>query len=475
MTSTSSTPARNEFFQQASLPTLHFCPETDQTQLKKYCVPISGHALRGDDGPEAIRELTELTEQLNLVIRRQLDNDPSVLNDKLADYVFFPLSHVLRHQVKHPARLIEACIRCTTMLISHGWKATVPPEMVEQLLILLTFIVGGVPGREETHDPPEEVVVEALGCLAALITNASASAAAAASLVDAKNIPSLGHAVTVVLESIVDGKTPEIKTQAISVLQAMFLGIKDHAALATFLPGVVSNLARLLATPAREKTRVLVGAIESLQKVLIAVLSDLRTRSILARPPADDEAQTEGKAGDKVLSAPWLRATTMQIRLALVSVLKLRTYQSEQVRDAVGNLALALLDECHNTLENCASLLVETSIMLASEEVTSFPALTSLSELATIYPELGETIKATVYAWITGLPRVMQSADEEKKQRALQNVLRGTRLVSQLHLDSSTLDDAVSLALRESVSSLIQSDRQKPAVHSISGRPAGAW
>lgn len=351
------------------------------------------------------------------------------------------------------------------MLISYGWKAAVSPQMVEQLLILLTFVVGGVPGRQESHNPPEEVVVEALACLTALVQNASASATASAALVEAKNVPALGHAVTVILESIVDGETPEIKRQALHALQALFQGIRDHAALATFLPGVVSNLARLLATPAREKTRVLVAAVESLQTVLLAVLSDLRTRSILMRGSSEVE---DASVGDKILSASWLKATTMQIRLALVGVLKLRTASSEQVRAAVGSLALALLDECHATLENCAPPLVETCIMLAPDTEPSFSSTTSLSDLATIYPELGETIKSTVYGWITGLRRIMQSADEDKKQTALRNVLRGTRLVAQLRLDSSTLDDAVSLALRESVSSLIQDDRQKLAVHSNS-------
>ncbi|EEY20908.1 conserved hypothetical protein [Verticillium alfalfae VaMs.102] len=106
--------------------------------------------------------------------------------------------------------------------------------------------------------------------------------------------------------------------------------------------------------------------------------------------------------------------------------------------------------------------------MLEPEEDAPSTLTTSLQDLATIYPELAELIKVTVYNWLTALPRIMQSAEEEKKQAAIRNVLKGTELVSRLQLASSTLSDAVSMALRDSVSSLLAGDGQKQAVQSVS-------
>ncbi|CRK13704.1 hypothetical protein BN1723_001965 [Verticillium longisporum] len=239
MANVSPNPARNELFQ----------------QLKPCCVSISRIAIDPPKGATAIRQLVELTEELHGIISSQINRDASVIDDKLADYVFFPLSHVFRNQEGYPARLLEAALRCLTAITVHGWKGSISPQIVEQLLILLTFIVGGVPGQNDQHKSPEETTLEALRALTALITAAGTSATAAASLVDAKTIPALGHGVTVVIDSVASGRTPDIQLESLRALQAVFVSIKDHAALATLLPGVVSALAKLLSMPAHEKTR----------------------------------------------------------------------------------------------------------------------------------------------------------------------------------------------------------------------------
>lgn len=418
---------------------------------------LSRIAIRAPDDAPAIRKLTELIEELRDIINRQVNRDPSAFDDKLADYVFFPLSHVFRNQSHYPARTIEVALRCLTVLIVHGWRSKIASQIVEQLLILLTFIVGGVPGQVIKYDVPEETSLEALRALTALVMAAGASATAAASLVETKTIPALGHTVTVVLQSVTDGKTPDVQIEALRALKAIFTGIRDHAALASFLPGVVSSLTKMLSTPNREKTRVLVEAIAALKVVLIAVLSDLKTRSISAKPPPPERtADSTDDASQKVLSPAWLRATVSQIKLALATILKLRSSKSQNVRDALGSLSLTLLDECHITLENCASILVESAIILEpADDASSTMRTTGLQDLATIYPELGEIAKVTVYNWITSLPRIMQSADESNKQTAIRNLLKGTELMTRLQLDSSTLNDAVSLALRDSISFLV--------------------
>ncbi|KAM0274442.1 hypothetical protein ACHAQH_007850 [Verticillium albo-atrum] len=447
MANVSSDPARNEFFK----------------QLKPCCVSISKIAIEPPKGAAAIRQLVELTQELHGIICFQVNRDASAFDDKLADYVFFPLSHVFRNQEGYPARLSEIALKCLTAIITHGWKSRISPPIVEQLLILLTFIVGGVPGRDKQHESSEETALEAVRALTALITAAGSSATAAASLVDAKTIPALGHSITVVVDSVANGRTPVIQLEALRTLRAVFSSIKDHAALATFLPGVVSALAKLLSTPAREKIRVLAAAISTLRMILVAVLGDLRTRAINKQTATASDADNQ-----KILSPAWLKATVAQIKLALASVLKLRASKAHEVRDALGNFSLTLLDECHTTLENCTSILVESAIMLEPEDDAPSTITTSLQDLATIYPELAEITKVTVYNWMISLPRIMQSAEEEKKQAAIRNVLKGTELVSRLQLDSSTLDDAVSMALRDSVSCLLAGDGQNQVVHSMS-------
>ncbi|KAK2062622.1 HEAT repeat protein [Colletotrichum caudatum] len=434
--SANANPARNEFFQ----------------QLKPTCVSISQLAIRQQGEVSSFKQLSELTGQLLGILNDQVNRDATIFDEKLADYVFFPLSHVFRSHDQYPKRLIEIAIKCLTIIIIHGWKSNISPQILQQLLILLTFIVGGVPGQKESRDLPEETELESLRALTALITVAGTSAKATEALIEEKLVPTLGHTITVLLECVTDGRTPAIQLEALRTLGCFYTGIKDHAALASFLPGIVSSLTKLLAKPPREKNRVLVGSIESMKQVLVQVLGDVRTRSITARPTAHGSSDTDQ---GRVLSPAWLNATKAQIKLALATVLKLRTHDSQVLREALLTLCLGLLDECHTSLDNCSSILVETAMILSPADQTSSVVATSLQDLAIIYPELGETVKVTCYNWITSLPRIIQSADEGKKEAAVRNLMRGMSLVSSLQLDSSLLDESMAAALRDSVTSLV--------------------
>ncbi|KDN66450.1 putative HEAT repeat protein [Colletotrichum sublineola] len=433
-------PARNEFFQ----------------QLKPSCVSISQLAIRQQGEASSFKRLSDLTGELLDILNDQVNRDATVFDEKLADYIFFPLSHIFRSHDQYPKRLIEVAIKCLVIVIIHGWKSNISSQILQQLLILFTFIVGGVPGQAQSRDLPEETELESLRALTALITVASTSAKAAEALTEEKLVPTLGHTITVILECVTDGRTPAIQLEALRTLSCFYTGIRDQAALASFLPGIVSSLTKLLAKPSREKNRVLVGSIESMKQVLVQVLGDVRTRSIIARPTANDSSNT-GQGG--VLSPAWLNATKAQIKLALATVLKLRVHDSQDVHEALLKLCLGLLDECHNSLDNCSSVLVETAMILSPIDQSSSIVATSLQDLAIIYPELRETVKATCYNWITSLPRIIQSADEGKKEAVIRNLIRGMSLVSSLQLDSSLLDESIAAALRDSVTSLVTEAR----------------
>lgn len=408
------------------------------------------------------------------MLEDQIQYDATVLDNKIADYVFFPLSHLLRQHETYPIRLIETVTKSLRLLIQHGWKSRISKELSQQLLILLTFIVGGVPGREPSHlVKPEETVLEGYKALTALIKAAGLSAKDSP-LTDAEIIPSFGHSVSVIMDGVTGGSTPEIQIEALRAVLAVYTTIKQDDVLATFFPGTVSSLTRVLSPPlsTRAQRRVLVNSINVLRIVLTKVLGDLKLRNLLRqteRDTSDPDETSKGEKGEgKVLTASWLRATAAQVKTALSTVLKLRSHGESDVLRSMDRLCITLLDECHSALSDCTSMLVESAIMLREEHIEQ-PSLgidvlgdertgfygTSLQDLATIYPELLDSINATVYSWITGMPRVMQSSDERVKQQAIRNIIKGNELVSALQIQSSNLQESLSSALRDSVVSLI--------------------
>ncbi|KAK0623321.1 armadillo-type protein [Immersiella caudata] len=438
-------------------------------QLKVICVPLSQLILRAQDLASDAKETRRLLDSLLNTWTAQVSKDASILDENLAAYVFFPLSHLLRKQDKYSVLVIEAVIRLLRTLIQDGWKAKIELDLSQQLLLFLSFTIGGAPGQTERRELPEETIIEGYRTLTALIsTMGLALALPAAPRLDNQIIPALGHGVTVMLDSITVGVPPLIQLEALRCLQAVFIEIHDNGLLAQFLPGTVSCLSKILSPPQQQKTqkRVLIGALGVLGVVLTTSIADIKVRGLLKKLETGSEVEKDPSAPEDdenklriELSPSWLKATTAQVKIALSAVLKLRNHESEEVQSALDKLCIALLDECHASLADCQGILVESAMMLEEEESTRSTLETSLQDLVSIYPELGGSVKSALFNWVTGLPRVMQSNDERVKQLAVRNVLRGSKHAASLHLDSSTLDDSLGDALRDSVVALMKGSR----------------
>ncbi|EHA54080.1 hypothetical protein MCOR07_003032 [Pyricularia oryzae] len=454
-------------------------------KLKPCCVEISKLVMRPSAAPSQANQLLQLTDRLYSILNGQVSYDASAVDAKIAEYVFFPLSFVFKNKEDHSARVLENAIKCLRILIQYGWRSTISTSLTQQLLILLTFIIAGVPGQQRTSPPPEETVLECYRSLAVLIREACLSSSVSESLVDSSGLPSLGHTVTVILDGSTDGMTADIQLAALDALRTLFVSMKDRAALASFLPGSVSTLSKLLSPPASLKLqkRVLCYGARVFGDVLTRVLGDIHNRDALRQLTSDTTGEgKDGELSGTELSASWLKATSAQVRMALAMVLKLRSHESDNVRNAVERLALSLLDECHASLADCTVFLVETAIFTWKEEddstdlsggpkhtassirdsalPESVAVQTTLQDLAMIYPELQDAIKTVVHNMITSMPRIMQTSDEKIKQQCIFALSRGQRIVKVLNIDSSLLHEALSSALRDSIVALTSSKKQ---------------
>jgi len=343
------------------------------------------------------------------------------------------------------------------ILLEYGWK-TIDLDLGKQLLILLSFVAGGVPGKPAAA--PEEVAIAAYRGLASLFRDLGHTPGGSASLVDQKNLPALGHCVTILLEGVTQGSSPEAQLQALEALDAAWRCIKDAEALASFLPGTISALTKCLmpTTASRRTKKTIIRALGVLQNVLVSVLGDIRTRNIRNQDKPSSEVLPSGPP-KTTLTPAWLKATTAQIKLALSNVIRLRRHEAAEVRSTLDEVCLTLLDECHETLVESTPMLVETSMTLngGNSEETLSERRTSLLDLATIYPNIKDHVKGTVYNWVTSLPRVMQANDERAKCHALDQLSKAQNLLSGLDMESSILQDSLANSLRDSIIVTIES------------------
>lgn len=399
-------------------------------------------------------ELSPLIDQLLNTVKSATELATSGLDEKLAEYVFFPLYHIFGQLNKYPMTIIEKCLDCLTILIVHGWKTKISSKLAQQIFSLLTFIIDGVPGSKPKARP-EETILGAYKTQHALLDTVGNSPLAAAGLADQEFIPALGHGVTVILDGIMEGVNTDIQAEAIACIRSLFNTIRDREALASFLPGTISAFAKLLSAPTKQKSIVLAHAIEAVGIILTRVLGDVHMNATMKRET--DSGSNQDKT--RVLSKSWFEATASQVRMAIAPIMKLRSHDSLSVRTALNRFCIKLLDECHSSLNNCSSFLIETAIILDPGAEAEFSLETNLGSLVSIYPELENSVKSTVFNWMSSLPGSTQSADEAVPRTAIHNFLKGMELLRHLRIESSTIEDTLPYTLRDTLTALMSKEK----------------
>ena len=409
---------------------------------------ISETSLRVRTDRDAIAALTKNLKTFSVTLKSVAG--PS-FDGKLADYAFFPLSHIFRQSQLVPKALVELAVQCLTILLDTGWREAIPPALGQQLLILLTFIAGGPPGEKRTpHSTTEESLQVALEALTSLLNSFRNSREASASLVADANLPAVGHCVTVILDAAVDGPTVKIQISALDALDAFGESLPDVDSLVGFLPGVVSALSKILQVDQgpRRSYQVLAAATDLLTKILQATLSDHDLKKIIH---PSEKAPSDGRK-KPTRNESWLKATSSQIKIALASVLKLRNHNRQEVREALGRLCYCLIQDCRHSLEDSSTMLIETLVILSADSESS---ASKLKHIASVDPSIIEGIRSTLHSMITALPRTMQSTNDALRSKVVQQISSSFRLLSDLGADSSLVDSALAGNLRDSVTSTI--------------------
>ncbi|KAI9782305.1 MAG: hypothetical protein M1816_001918 [Peltula sp. TS41687] len=452
--------SRNDLFQQVK-----FHRHKELQMLKPHCVALSQIALRLDKSSDARKDVIKYLESVLEVLRSKARGNAN-LDGKLADYVFFPLSHVLRQKEYISQRALELSLLCLRILLSDGWRTTLPKELGTQLLILLTFIAGGLSMKtnDASSEVSEELKIVAYNCLETLFS-CYAQTPNAKDL--AENIGAIGHAVTVLLSGVTSGASKDVQLSALAALDAFLLFINDKEALASFLPGITSSLVKTLQQDSRSPWRVLKASLNLLSTLLEAILNDGQVEEFLK------SSDKPGKAsdGETPLNESWLKATAGQVKIALRSAVKLQYHQRLEVQQALLDLCRVILEKCRKSLADSTSMLVETIIGISWKQSADDKSKSEqvLYHLATVDNSVMDSIKSGLHGWITSLPRVIQSNDDKAKEWLAHRISVATRILSDLGVESNVVGDLMANNLRDSVSAVIAGPRAELILVQSSG------
>ncbi|KAL8972798.1 MAG: hypothetical protein Q9183_000362 [Haloplaca sp. 2 TL-2023] len=413
--------------------------------LKPPCVELSQVALRYKVNKTTAKDLLKPLERLKEI----LQHVNRFLDVKLADYVFFPLSHLFGESKKLPPRVLEHALTCLRSLIVFGWKDQLSSDLGKQLIILLTFVAGGSPTDPKPENVDEEVATVAFDCISDLFTSSLKSFLGGRDAIDAENIPLLGHAVTVLLSGISNGPATQARLAACRSLRAFIANLPDDEALRNFFPGIVSCLAKVLAggMAAKAPYKLLEACLRLLEQALLRVMADEQCLSLRGASMSGDNS-----------NRGWLEATAGQIKMALSSLVPLRYHGRREVQDAFFSLYVSILSNCKKSLGNCTLLILETLVVLSFKSSSEAGQKRSrqLQQILASEPDLLDVLKDVTYDWVLALPRVFGSNDEVKRSRTIEQISTAYELLFNQSASIAALSESTITSVKSCAGVLVQ-------------------
>lgn len=429
--------------------------------LKPPCVELSQVALRYKGKKATTKDIINSLESLHETIK-SISGQGNALDSKLADYVFFPLSHIFGDSKNLPVRAIEVALQCLQILISQGWGNQLLSELGKQLLILLCFLAGGSATDTKIKDVNEELSATAFECLSSLF-QASNGAGLGANSVDSRNIPILGHTVTVMLDGVTDGPSVSVRLSALNALDFLVIGITDEEALKGIFPGIVSSLTKVLSSKNGSKPsyKVLTTSLRILTTIICKVIDNGKIDDDSSNVQQGHAMTTRRSKGE---TGSWATATSAQLRMALANILPLRYHDRSEVQEALMQLCTSIIQQCSISLLQSIPMLTETLVVLCSHSRDG-AAVFNLGSIFATNGGLLDIIKSSLHDWIVALPRVMQSNDDTKKKRTIEQISTAFKLLESHDMSLEVLNDSMAVNLRASVSAAIQAS---PRAHLVS-------
>lgn len=398
---------------------------------------------------DLIQALTNLLSTLQAIT-----TTPDVLDAKLAEYAFVPVSQVLRISRQVPVRAMELCLESISVLLCAGWGGGLEPALSGQLLILFTFLAKPSSAENGIAATSEELQSLALRCMAELMTEVSRTKQGQQAITATANIPALGEAVLVMLDSLTDSKSNIVKSRATTALKALIVVLADDDALASFLPKIVSSLTKVL-TPSssnRPSFRVVEQSLELLSLLLLRLLSDHKTKTLPEKAPSEQL----GNNTTITRSTSWLQATASQLKIALANVFRLRDHDKLEIRQALLQLCLRIIQDCRTSLSICTGMAIETIISLVGYEGSHDSIEDQLKVLLSADQNLSDLLRESLHGWIMALSRLMQSKDDRSRRRIIHQISVTLRLFEQ---HPTALDDKLADSLRDGVSTVFSDSK----------------
>lgn len=410
-------------------------------KLKTPCVILSSVALKFRTQEASIKDVMRALEN----VRDAIDNvgKANRLDPKLAEYAFFPLAQQVFNETKRLSpRCLEIAADCVTSLVTYGYRQSLLPELGKQLLILMVMLAGAGPNAQ-SQQPTDDLKIASFNCITTITRTLASTETGRVVFEDQGTRNVVDQLVYLLLEAISDSASDKVQISASDTLSQLVQSIQSRVFLASLLPRTVSSLTKALrpSTTARRTQKVLLSYLDTLQRILLKTLADTVALNVTV---AEEK---------EILDTAWLKATTTQVKSALLQVSKLRSHSGLSIRNSLSQFCAAIIEECQQTLSDSVPVMLETLVIMSSQP-DGENAAAICKHILLVYPQLMDLLQQSFVSWSNALPRQLQSQDEQKRLLALRRLTSALPLISETESGYQIAVDLLPL-LRNGIVSLI--------------------
>jgi hypothetical protein len=356
-------------------------------------------------------------------------NENTALSTNLADYVFLPLSYLLKHP-KLGDTQTTYLLKIISLIVRHCWSSpsALPYVLAKQLFPLVTFLAGGSPDtKEKSEINTRSDELKSAGAETLNSFFRSLAIQKEAKIYDffsnVETLPALGHSVRVLLDFLVAGKSTESQSQALHTLDTLYFRlINDGEILSYILPGNISTLTKVIASPgSKVHYSVLVKALNLMEKLLVLVYSDEELQVNYKEVESIEELFEDADLNQISLTEDgfrklhrtnaWLKGTSAQMKLALQNVKKVHTHDKLEVKLALEELAESVIQKCLLSLNSSIPIAVEILAYISN----GVPRLHLIKPKNPQYKDLLQNIVSSeLDKYVDSLGSVIQSTNDDK-------------------------------------------------------------
>lgn len=415
----------------------------------------------------------------------------TVLSTQLADYIFVPLSYLLKKPAQSNIQS-RYLLKIIGLLIKHCWTqaGSAPYLLMKQLFPLITFLTGGSPNpgkdKEDASPKPLELKLSGVETLHVLFKSLAIQKKAGKFdfFQNVENLPPLGHVVTVLLD-FAQTDSVELQNNSLSTLSCLFFDIiNDGEILSYILPGNVSVLTKIICKLNTHYT-VMIRSIALLSRLLVVVYNDDELK-----PDLNELNKIEDVFNDEITenfdlvilkddkfkkvhrTNSWLKGTSNQVKLSITNI-KQRVSKDNlkhQVNQEFLKFANTILQYCIFSLNSSIPVIIDILGMLSNDQRLE------VSHLSTNFEKNNQLINTALSSnlinQIAAFSSVIQSSNEDK---IILNMNSIEFLVKNLDDGNDFLLNKLVLDINSELSNQFKKNNKKTELVTISNNSSNSY